>query len=442
MKYALFSLFVLLSISQVFGQVSVDQTNIDFGLIERGSNRLVDLTFTNHGEKEAVFLHSNFDENYDLLYSRRVIPADSSMVLRLQFNPRQKGAYDHDVAVFFGSQPAPILLHFEAEVAYIDVSENPRCPSFNQLNRACCPDEPCLVRVWDAKDKTPIEGATCQVWEQGQLLMASNTNDEGKLFLELPIGYYQLKVEIDNYEGQTLTSYVNRHNNDFDVFLHALPEELALSQGLVLVPVAPLKEEAMPAATLDSTEFSAGLYARNNIVFLVDVSQSMNQGDKMELMKSAMLSLVDMLREIDQITVVTYAREAYLAVACQPVTNKAMLKLWIEDIEAGGSTAGAKGFNMAYKEAQKARLPGNNQVIVVTDGAFSSSDGHMVEKLVRKYSRKNIYTTVLSIQGSPGANRILAELSVLGQGAFLSVADEADADNMLIAEIKKQSRLN
>ncbi|MFZ5988940.1 MAG: vWA domain-containing protein, partial [Bacillota bacterium] len=136
----------------------------------------------------------------------------------------------------------------------------------------------------------------------------------------------------------------------------------------------------------------------NNLVFLLDVSGSMDEPNKLPLLKSAFKLLVNKLRDQDRVSIVVYAGAAGLVLDSTPGSEKDKILDALSNLEAGGSTAGAEGINMAYRVAEENFIPsGNNRVILATDGDFNvgvSSDAELV-RLIEKKRNDGIFLTVL-----------------------------------------------
>ncbi len=136
----------------------------------------------------------------------------------------------------------------------------------------------------------------------------------------------------------------------------------------------------------------------SNLVFLIDVSGSMNMPNKLPLLKSAFGLLVNELRPEDRVAIVVYAGAAGLVLESTPGSRKELIMNAINNLEAGGSTAGGAGLKLAYSEASENFVKGgNNRIILATDGDFNvgeSSNGG-IERLVEENRDRGIFMTVL-----------------------------------------------
>src|SRR5690606_12057247 len=126
----------------------------------------------------------------------------------------------------------------------------------------------------------------------------------------------------------------------------------------------------------------------SNLVFLIDVSGSMNAPNKLPLLKSAFKVLVEKLRPQDKVSIVTYAGSAGLVLAPTSGDRKQTIIAALDSLRAGGSTAGSKGIKLAYETAEENFVKnGNNRVIIATDGDFNVGpykDSEMEDLIVEK----------------------------------------------------------
>ncbi len=174
----------------------------------------------------------------------------------------------------------------------------------------------------------------------------------------------------------------------------------------------------------------------NNLVFLLDVSGSMNEPAKLPLLKSALRLLVGQLRPEDRVSIVVYAGAAGMVL--EPTADKARIADAIERLEAGGSTAGGAGIELAYQVAQRSFLHnGNNRVILATDGDFNvgvSSDRELV-KLIEQKRNKGIYLTVLGFGTGNLKDSKMEKLADKGNGNYAYIDDILEAKKTLVNEM-------
>jgi Ca-activated chloride channel homolog len=175
----------------------------------------------------------------------------------------------------------------------------------------------------------------------------------------------------------------------------------------------------------------------SNLVFLLDVSGSMESPNKLPLVKSALKMLVNQLRPQDKVSIVVYAGAAGMVLDATPGSNKKKIIEAIDNLNAGGSTAGGEGLKLAYKIADENRIEkGNNRIILATDGDFNvgvSSDSEM-EQIVTAEREKGIFITVLGFGMGNYKDNKLEIISDKGNGNYSYIDNLQEARKILIKE--------
>ena len=175
----------------------------------------------------------------------------------------------------------------------------------------------------------------------------------------------------------------------------------------------------------------------SNIVFLIDVSGSMDEPMKLPLVKSSMKMLVDQLREQDKIAMVVYAGLAGLVLPSTSGADKTKIKDAIDKLNAGGSTAGGAGIQLAYKIAKENFAKGgNNRVILCTDGDFNigaSSDDDM-ERLIEVERKSGVFLTVLGYGMGNYKDGKMQKLADKGNGNHAYIDGLSEAKKVLVNE--------
>jgi Ca-activated chloride channel family protein len=176
----------------------------------------------------------------------------------------------------------------------------------------------------------------------------------------------------------------------------------------------------------------------SNLVFLLDVSGSMDSPDKLPLLKSALRLLVNELRETDRVSIVVYAGSAGLVLPPTPGSQKDQILDAIASLNAGGSTAGGEGIKLAYEVArQNFMRAGNNRVILATDGDFNvgiSSDAELI-RLIEDYRDRDVFLSVLGFGTGNLQDAKMEQLANRGNGNYAYIDNILEAKKVLVNEI-------
>ncbi|HEU0013896.1 MAG TPA: von Willebrand factor type A domain-containing protein [Longimicrobium sp.] len=176
----------------------------------------------------------------------------------------------------------------------------------------------------------------------------------------------------------------------------------------------------------------------SNLVFLVDVSGSMQSPDKLPLVKQSLRMLVEQLRPQDRVALVVYAGAAGLVLDATPGSERERILDAIERLEAGGSTAGGAGIRLAYEVARRNFVRGgNNRVILATDGDFNvgaSSDAEMI-RLVEEKRREGTFLTVLGFGTGNLQDAKMEQMADHGNGNYAYIDNLLEARKVLVQEM-------
>jgi Ca-activated chloride channel family protein len=175
----------------------------------------------------------------------------------------------------------------------------------------------------------------------------------------------------------------------------------------------------------------------SNLVFLIDVSGSMQSQNKLPLLVSSFKLLLNQLRPEDKVAIVTYAGNAGIALPSTPVSNKQKILECLDGLTAGGSTAGAQGIITAYEIAKEHFIEsGNNRVILATDGDFNVgiSDNNSLEKLIEEKRESGIFLSVLGYGMGNYKDDKMQILANKGNGNHAYIDDLQEAKKVLVSE--------
>ncbi len=266
--------------------------------------------------------------------------------------------------------------------------------------------------------------------------------------LQEPLSTFSVNVDAASYGN--LRRYVNRGQlppadavrieelvNYFS-YNYAKPagnDPVRITTEVGLCPWNP--QNRMVRIGIKAREVGDGKLPASNLVFLIDVSGSMSGPTRLDLVKSSLKLLVNNLREKDRVAIVAYAGSAGEVLPATPGSDKQAILDALGRLDAGGSTAGGAGIQLAYKVARANFIPGgNNRVILCTDGDFnvgvSSKEG--LESLIEKERQSGVYLTVLGYgMGNYKDNR-LETLSAKGNGNYAYIDNLQEANKTLVQE--------
>jgi Ca-activated chloride channel family protein len=175
-----------------------------------------------------------------------------------------------------------------------------------------------------------------------------------------------------------------------------------------------------------------------NLVFLVDVSGSMDRREGLPMVKSTLKSLVDQLRDQDRVSLVVYAGESRVVLEPTSGREKAKIRTAIEQLTAGGSTAGASGIELAYQMAQQAFIPkGINRILLATDGDFNVgvSDFDSLKQMAVDKRKTGISLTTLGFGVDNYNEHLMEQLADAGDGNYAYIDNLREARKVLVDQL-------
>ncbi|GFD93315.1 hypothetical protein KUL156_49250 [Alteromonas sp. KUL156] len=190
------------------------------------------------------------------------------------------------------------------------------------------------------------------------------------------------------------------------------------------------KDTQLVRIGLKGKEYKQENLPASNLTFLIDVSGSMSDHNKLPLLKSAFKLLVNQLREKDKVAIVVYAGAAGVVLKPTSGNEKETILEALNQLEAGGSTAGGEGIELAYKLAKENYIKdGNNRVILATDGDFNvgASSNAEMEELIEEKRKSGVFLSVLGFGYGNYQDDKLEILADKGNGnhAYIDTMQEA-----------------
>ena len=189
---------------------------------------------------------------------------------------------------------------------------------------------------------------------------------------------------------------------------------------------------------IKASDRAVAALAPANLVFLVDVSGSMDRREGLPLVKSTLKLLVDQLREQDRVSLVVYAGESRVVLKPTSGRDKAKIRTAIDQLTAGGSTAGASGIELAYQMAQQAFIPkGINRILLATDGDFNVgiSDFDSLKQMAVDKRKTGISLTTLGFGVDNYNEHLMEQLADAGDGNYAYIDNLREARKVLVDQL-------
>ncbi len=264
-----------------------------------------------------------------------------------------------------------------------------------------------------------------------------------------PLSTFSVDVDTASYgnirrfirNGQTIPADAVRIEEMINYFNYDYPEPAGDAPFSVTTEYAPCpwnEKSRLLLIGLQAKEIDFDARPASNLVFLLDVSGSMYSADKLPLVQKAFTMLTENLDERDRVSIVTYA--GYESVVLDGVsgTQKAKIAAALDDLEAGGSTAGAAGIERAYELAQKNFIQGgNNRVILATDGDLNvgiTSEGALT-RLIQKKRESGVHLSVLGVGTGNIKDNKMEALADNGNGNYNYLDSIYEAKKVLVDEM-------
>jgi Ca-activated chloride channel homolog len=267
--------------------------------------------------------------------------------------------------------------------------------------------------------------------------------------LDAPLSTFSIDVDAASYsnarrfiqQGNMPPADAIRTEEFINYFTYDYPQPLENVPFSIITELGPCpwnQKNKLLHIGLQGRKIEADQLPPGNFVFLIDVSGSMDAPNRLPLVKKSLRLLVNELRKEDKISIVVYAGAAGLVLAPTRGDYKDKIMDAIENLSAGGSTAGGQGIALAYKIAKENFIKnGNNRVILATDGDFNvgiSSDNELV-KLIEEKREDGIFLTILGYGMGNYKDSKLEKLANKGNGNYAYIDNLQEAQKVLVKEM-------
>ena len=269
-----------------------------------------------------------------------------------------------------------------------------------------------------------------------------------KAVAQEPVSTFSVDVDTGSYanvrrfltQGQTPPAEAVRTEEMLNYFRYdyATPQDrsrpFAVSTDMALTPWNP--ETRLLRVGIKGFDLPRDRRPPANLVFLVDVSGSMSPQDRLPLVKTSLAMLADRLSPQDKVSIVVYAGAA--GIVLEPTNKAHYVKAALDCLQAGGSTAGGQGMELAYATARANYIRGGvNRVIMATDGDFnvgiSSNEG--IEAIVKKNRESGITLTTLGFGQGNYNEAMMEKIADIGNGNYAYIDSAIESQKVLDDEM-------
>ncbi|WP_456062639.1 vWA domain-containing protein [Capnocytophaga leadbetteri] len=246
------------------------------------------------------------------------------------------------------------------------------------------------------------------------------------------IGYGQIPPK----DAVRIEEMVNYFDYDYPAPEEGSASPLRVSPELAPAPWNP--NHLLLRIGLQAKKIDLAKVPPSNIVFLIDVSGSMDEENKLPLLKSSFKMLLGQLRPDDKIAIVTYANGTKVALPSTSVKDKEKIIKVLDNLYASGGTSGGRGIQLAYEQAQKSFIKnGNNRIILATDGDFNIGINNTtdLEKFIEKQRESGIYMSVLGFGIGNYRDDMAETIADKGNGNYAYIDNITEAKKVLVNEL-------
>ncbi|WP_276489126.1 vWA domain-containing protein [Ectopseudomonas mendocina] len=266
---------------------------------------------------------------------------------------------------------------------------------------------------------------------------------------ETPVSTFSIDVDTGSYAnvrrflngGQLPPKDAVRLEELVNYFPYAYPlaqgdVPFGVSTELAVTPWNP--QTRLLRIAIKASDRSVDALPPANLVFLVDVSGSMHRREGLPMVQGTLKLLVDQLRPLDRVSLVTYAGDSQVVLDSTPGSEKAKIRAAIDQLTAAGSTAGESGIQLAYQQASKYLIDGGiNRILLATDGDFNVgiSDFDSLKQLAADKRKSGVSLTTLGFGVDNYNERLMEQLADAGNGNYAYIDNLREARKVLVDQL-------
>ena len=431
----------------LFAQLNPNKLNFDFGTISQFNNDTAFFEVTNTDSKVSYLLPTHHSEDYLILVSSKSIAPGETMKIGIVYYTEKKGKFKETIPLYFSNSNTPLQFELSGNILSFHPYAIVKCPSMEGIAPLKTPIVPLVIVVKDSLTNKEISEADILINEM-PLLYQNNSKIKAFNF-NANYGKLTLYVESKGYFPKELFFDYTPSSNRVVVYLKPILEELSGNDPIITELNNKISDTLIKENTSSTNNESNrdGLnivqYKPNHLIFLIDISGSMKDSNKLNYLKLSINKLVAQLRPTDYVSLVTYAGRSKVVFEFVNGTNKDIIVKTIDTLAAKGGSYGTDGLLTSYELGRKYFIEGaNNQIFIATDGMFNGgnlTNQDLVKMARRNYQKDGIKLSAIGFGKDEKSLYFLKQLALNGKGNFITIKNtSSDLDNLL-EEVKKQS---
>lgn len=417
---------------------------LDFGIVESAASLRSYLVLKNNSSKNIYLLRAESQKNLDVYSTGKKLAAGDTLHLRFSYIPPAAGKVNEEISLVYSASDKPMRIKITGQINNISGNALTNCVNFDPKNGGVGPGA--IIPLITSHEVLLTDLNTAEKINSGSIVYTSLRSGEkftrainlGKMQTTIPVDLYAVQIEAPGYKSQQREFYLGASGMRS---VYTLVPEKKAPVPEVTVQRPPDEPRASSEPPQPAGELDENLYKPNNLIFLVDISGSMREPQKLPLLKQSVFTLLEPIRPIDKISVIAYSSNAEIVVPPTGGNHKEAIYSKLDTMQAGGTTAGSEGIRKAYELAMQSYIPeGNNRIILATDGAFrvSGKERELIESSAG--SDNPVYLTILAFDSESDDLGMLSNLAKLGKGNAVPIKKGRQAERILLDEVKKQSR--
>lgn len=361
--------------------IGIDEQNKDIGSVEHIYKVKADFIITNYQSKNLYLLRADAEKGLTIQTSKKTIKPNDTTIIVVEFIPTQTGKFSKNIDLITSADGSPFKFSLTGHIQSIKTDDKTACFYF----------------------KKPINSGV----KKNEYVAVSEMSKPKDSSNKIP----------------------DRTNNQ--------PTQSTSSKTIAVTPQKTITRK--DTSISHSNGLDQNLYKPNNIIFLVDVSSSMKDTTKLKVMQFALHYLIDVLRETDKITFITYADSVRTLRNGLSGADKKDLHSVVDVLKAKGTTKGKKAVLYSLDIALKNYIEGgNNQIILATDGKFRFDEKDQVQ-YVSKQGDRLVKLSTIAFGDDREAMSNLKDIAHSSNGNFIHIKHKSKAKDQLLDEIKKNS---